>query len=120
MTRSFASAASGPSTGVSFDLTEDQLQLQTTARKFAKEEIIPVAAHHDRTGTPPLLLSLLGILVISECAPFLFLIGEYPWAVIKKAWEVGLLNTHIPQQYGGLGLKLMEGALVTEELAYGW
>lgn len=44
---------------------------------------------------------------------------EYPWEVIKKAHEVGLINTHIPEAYGGIGLGLMECALISEELAFG-
>ena len=27
--------------------------------------------------------------------------GEYPWDIIKKAHSVGLMNFHIPQEYGG-------------------
>lgn len=46
-----------------------------TAEKFAREEMIPVAAHYDKTG-------------------------EYPWPVIKKAWELGLVNGHVPQHCG--------------------
>jgi len=45
------------------------------ARKFAREEIIPVAAEYDRTG-------------------------QYPWDIIKKAHSVGLLNGHIPEHCG--------------------
>jgi acyl-CoA dehydrogenase len=79
---------------INFSLSDDQKQLQDLARKFAKEEIIPKAAHHDETG-------------------------EYPREVAKKAWEVGLMNTHVPQEYGGLGLGVLEGCIITEELAYG-
>jgi acyl-CoA dehydrogenase len=43
--------------------------------------------------------------------------GEYPWDVIKKAHEVGLMNTHIPQEYGGLGLSVLDGCLIAEELS---
>jgi acyl-CoA dehydrogenase len=32
---------------------------------------------------------------------------------------LGLVNTHIPSEYGGLGLGVLDGAIVTEELAYG-
>ena len=46
------------------------------AEKFTREEIIPVAPHYDRTG-------------------------EYPWEVLKKAHENGLMNLHIPEEYGG-------------------
>jgi len=79
---------------LNFLLSDEQKQLQELARKFAKEEIIPKAAHHDKTG-------------------------EYPKEIAKKAWELGLMNTHIPQEYGGLGLGVLEGCIITEELAYG-
>lgn len=32
---------------------------------------------------------------------------------------MGLLNTHVPSKYGGLGLGCLDSALITEELAYG-
>ncbi|RXG53439.1 hypothetical protein Avbf_07878 [Armadillidium vulgare] len=38
---------------------------------------------------------------------------------INIAWEIGLVNKHIPQKYGGLGMNNLEGGLVTEEFAYG-
>ncbi|NDD91571.1 acyl-CoA dehydrogenase, partial [bacterium] len=79
---------------IDFSLNEEQQQLQDLARKFAKEEIIPKAPHHDESG-------------------------EYPKAIATKAWELGLMNTHIPQEYGGLGLGVLEGCIITEELAYG-
>ncbi len=82
------------SSGVSFGLSEDQEAYRDLARKFAREEIIPAARHHDQTM-------------------------EYPTEIIKKAWEVGLLNTHIPEEYGGPSLGLVECALISEELAYG-
>ncbi|CAF3852975.1 unnamed protein product, partial [Rotaria magnacalcarata] len=36
--------------GLNFDLSADQKELQQLARKFTKEEIIPHAAHYDKTG----------------------------------------------------------------------
>ncbi|KAI8826828.1 acyl-CoA dehydrogenase/oxidase [Fimicolochytrium jonesii] len=93
--RAFASgAADGVSAGIGFGLNEEQRELQELARKFTLNEIIPKAAHHDRTG-------------------------EYPTEILKKIWEVGLLNLHIPETYGGLGLGVLDCAIVTEELAYG-
>nr|RLV76699.1 hypothetical protein DV515_00016711 [Chloebia gouldiae] len=80
--------------GFSFELTDEQKEFQATARKFALEEIIPVAAEYDRTG-------------------------EYPVPLIKRAWELGLMNSHIPESCGGLGLGTFEACLITEELAYG-
>ena len=79
---------------IGFNLTDEQKEFQQLARKFTTEHIIPKAAEHDRTG-------------------------EYPVEILKKAWELGLMNTHIPQEYGGLGLGCLSSALITEELAYG-
>ncbi|NXH95076.1 ACADM protein, partial [Pachycephala philippinensis] len=76
------------------ELTDEQKEFQATARKFAVEEIIPVAAQYDKTG-------------------------EYPVPLIKRAWELGLMNSHIPESCGGLGLGSFEACLITEELAYG-
>lgn len=79
---------------ISFDLSDEQKEFQNVARKFTKEEIIPNAPHYDKTG-------------------------EYPWDIIKKAHAVGLLNGHVPQEYGGLGLDVLTGCIIAEELAYG-
>lgn len=49
--------------------------MQELARKFTREEIIPVAAEHDKTG-------------------------KFPWEIVKKAHEVGLINGHIPAHCG--------------------
>lgn len=90
----FASDHATTSGGFNFELTEEQKEYQQLSRKFAQEEIIPRAAHYDKTG-------------------------EFPWDLIKKAFDLGLMNTHIPQKYGGLGLSNFDGCLITEELAYG-
>jgi acyl-CoA dehydrogenase len=79
---------------IGFGLTEEQQQIWDLAKDFAKNEIRPVAEHHDQTA-------------------------EYPWAVIRKAHEVGLLNIHIEPEYGGMGLGALDGALVAEALAWG-
>jgi acyl-CoA dehydrogenase len=79
---------------IDLSLTDEQKSLQELARKFAKEEIIPKAAHHDETG-------------------------EFPREIARKAWELGLLNTHIPEAYGGPGMSVLDGCLITEEIAYG-
>ncbi|KAI3624701.1 medium-chain acyl-CoA dehydrogenase [Malassezia furfur] len=79
---------------ISFELSGDQHAYQELARKFTRDNITPVASKYDKSM-------------------------EYPWEVIKKAHEVGLINTHIPEAYGGIGLGLMECALISEELAFG-
>ncbi|XP_020775522.1 medium-chain specific acyl-CoA dehydrogenase, mitochondrial [Boleophthalmus pectinirostris] len=95
-TSAAAAKASSPaaSAGYSFELSDQQKEFQELARKFAREEIVPAAAEYDRTG-------------------------EYPFPVIKKAWELGLVNGHIPEEYGGMGLSIFDTCLITEELAYG-
>jgi len=80
--------------GINFVLTETQQEYLDMAEKFTREEIIPVAPHYDRTG-------------------------EYPWEVLKKAHENGLMNLHIPEEYGGMGLGTLDGCLITEKMAYG-
>jgi acyl-CoA dehydrogenase len=79
---------------LNFEISDDQKQLQELARKFAKEEIIPKAHHHDKTG-------------------------EFPREIAKKAWEMGLMNTHIPTEFGGMGLGVLDGCIITEEMGYG-
>ena len=51
-----------------------QKSFQELARTFAKNEIIPKAAHHDQTM-------------------------EYPKEIFEKAWSLGLVNSHVPKEY---------------------
>ena len=80
--------------GFSLQLSEEQAALQGLARQFAVNDVIPVAAQYDQTM-------------------------EFPREVFNQAWELGLVNTHIPEAYGGLGLGCLEGCIIGEELAYG-
>lgn len=80
--------------GFGFELSDEQKGILEMAQKFAREEIIPVAAHHDKTG-------------------------EYPWDIIKKAHALGLMTTSIPSAYGGQGLPLFDHCLIDEAMAYG-
>ncbi|HUJ75269.1 MAG TPA: acyl-CoA dehydrogenase family protein, partial [bacterium] len=41
---------------------------------------------------------------------------EYPQAFVKELTEGGFLAALIPEQYGGLGLGVMEGSLILEEI----
>lgn len=79
---------------VSFDLSSEQKQLQSLAHDFAINEMRPIAHHHDETG-------------------------EWPDKTLRKAFELGLINCHIPEQFGGLGLSTFEATLVEEELGFG-
>ncbi len=79
---------------VSFQLSDEQQALRELARDFAKNEIRPAAPHHDETG-------------------------EFPWEVLGKAHEIGLMNTHVEAEHGGLELGAFDGILLAEELAWG-
>jgi acyl-CoA dehydrogenase len=79
---------------VDFTLTDEQKNLRDLAHDFAEKEIRPVAWEYDKEGT-------------------------WPQDVIDKAHEVGLMNTHVPEEYGGAGLSYLDGCLIEEELAWG-
>ena len=38
---------------------------------------------------------------------------------MKKAFDLGLINYHIPIKYGGLGLGVFDGCMISEEISYG-
>src|SRR6266545_2717438 len=80
--------------GVAFTLNEEQRALRDLAHEFAVKEIRPKAAEYDEHQT-------------------------HPADVIAKAHEVGLMNLHVPAEYGGPELGLLDGALVSEELNWG-
>jgi acyl-CoA dehydrogenase len=77
-----------------FSLNDDQQRLVETARKFTKEKIIPVAGKLDEHGT-------------------------FPTEIFEQAWELGLMNVEVPQEYGGLGLSTVDHVLMAEEVNYG-
>jgi acyl-CoA dehydrogenase len=77
-----------------FRLSDEQLALQETARRFAEEEMKPIAAAHDQSG-------------------------EMPMGVMRKAWELGLSCTTIPAEHGGVGLCALDAAIVVEQLSWG-
>src|SRR3954453_20672919 len=80
--------------GISFALTEEQRELRALAREFAEKEIRPKAAEYDVHST-------------------------HPADVVAKAHELGLMNIHVPEEYGGLGLPASDGMLAGEELNRG-
>ncbi|XP_049846385.1 probable medium-chain specific acyl-CoA dehydrogenase, mitochondrial isoform X4 [Schistocerca gregaria] len=95
--RAFSSGAVAdkkPLSGYSFELSSTQKEIQELARKFTREEIIPVAAEYDKSM-------------------------KYPFEIFKKAWSLGLANTHIPASCGGMDMSVFDGCLIVEELAYG-
>ena len=69
-----------------FDLTEDQLAVQTTARDFAQGEVLPKAAEIDREH-------------------------RHPAELVKRMAELGFLGIAIPEELGGSGLDHVSYAL---------
>jgi alkylation response protein AidB-like acyl-CoA dehydrogenase len=80
--------------GISFDLSDEQRELQALAREFAERELRPVAREWDeREDCPPELLA--------------------------KAASIGLTSHAIPAEYGGGGVSPVTSAIVAEELSWG-
>ncbi|RPI90125.1 MAG: acyl-CoA dehydrogenase, partial [Spirochaetales bacterium] len=75
-----------------FTLSDEQLALQKKAREFAINEVLPAAWYYDEKD-------------------------EIPLSVLKKAFDAGIMNSDIPKKYGGRGYGLLEGAILTEEIA---
>src|ERR1700716_776586 len=79
---------------VDFTLTDEQKSLREMAHDFAEKEIRPVAWEYDKEGT-------------------------WPQDIIDKASELGLMNSHLAEEYGGPGLGYLDGAIIEEEIAWG-
>ncbi len=79
---------------MNFEYSSEQKEIKEVALKFAKNEMIPLAAKYDEEGT-------------------------FPMEIFKKAWELGLINTSIPEELGGNGFTNIDSVMITESLAYG-
>lgn len=77
-----------------FQLSEEHQALKAMARKFSDQEILPVILEYDDKE-------------------------EFPWEIVRKMHEVGLLTAGVPEAYGGPGIDMLGQILVTEEIAYG-
>ena len=77
---------------LNFNLSNKQLEIQQKTRDFAIKEILPVAWYYDKKD-------------------------EIPLSVLRKAYDKGLMNNDIPKKYGGNEYGILEGAIMTEEIA---
>ncbi len=77
-----------------FSYSSEQNEIRELSLKFAKNEMMPKASEYDESG-------------------------EFPMPILKKAWELGLVNTCIPAEYGGTGFSAQDAVIITEALAYG-
>ena len=75
-------------------LTDDQKALQETARRFARERLLPDYQKREKTG------------VLDR-------------ALVAEMGRLGLLGMDLPEAFGGLGADAVTTGLITEALAYG-
>jgi short-chain 2-methylacyl-CoA dehydrogenase len=75
-----------------FELTDEQRLLQRTVREFARQEIAPAAEELDRTKT-------------------------FPYEIVARMGELGLMGIPFPEEYGGGGADTLSYVLAIEELA---
>lgn len=80
---------------VDFEPSEEQQLIRDAVREFATEQIRPAARHSDESGAAP-------------------------EALIQQAWELGMVQSTIPEQYGGHGgsRSAITSTLLFEELAW--
>jgi acyl-CoA dehydrogenase len=81
---------------INFELDEDQQLIRDTVVSFARDEVRPHAREADEKG-------------------------HIPSELVQKGWELGLVQSVIPEEFGGFGSahSAITGAVVAEELAYG-
>lgn len=77
-----------------FNFNENQLMYVDTVRKLVKNEITPHILEMEKAH-------------------------KFPWTVIGKAWEMGIINLCIPESVKGFEVDVISSALIIEELSYG-
>jgi alkylation response protein AidB-like acyl-CoA dehydrogenase len=74
------------------ELNEEQKMVRDMVRDFARNEIAPKAAEIDE-----------------KC--------EFPWDIVKKLGELGLMGVPFPEEWGGSGFGELTYSIVVEEIA---
>jgi alkylation response protein AidB-like acyl-CoA dehydrogenase len=77
---------------VNFELSDEQRLLRDTVRDFARNEVRPVAEELDREK-------------------------RFPYEIVAKMGELGLMGIPFPEEFGGGGADTLSYALAVEELA---
>ena len=76
---------------MNFDLTDEQQDVRRLVRDFAQQEVRPVAEELDRTKS-------------------------FPYDIVRKLGELGLMGIPYPDEYGGGGADNLSYAIAVEEL----
>lgn len=74
--------------------TENQLLYVETVRKLVKNEIAPRILEMEKEH-------------------------KFPWQVINKLWDMGMMNLCIPESVKGFEIDIFSSALIIQELSYG-
>jgi alkylation response protein AidB-like acyl-CoA dehydrogenase len=80
--------------GISFQLTDEQRELQALAHEFAERKLRPIAGECDARN-------------------------HFPEGLLQKAAGAGLTSYAIPKEYGGGGVSALTASLIAEELSWG-
>ena len=78
---------------LNFELTQDQRAIIDTVRELTRDKFKPNALK--------------------------YLDGTFPWDNMRDLAKIGVLGMAVPDEYGGLGLPVLDTALVLEEIAKG-
>ena len=76
-----------------FSLSDEQIMIRDSVRKFARDKILPNAREWD-------------------------LAGAFPRELLSEMGALGYLGVPIPEEYGGTGLDYISEAVVFEEVGY--
>lgn len=76
-----------------FELTQDQRAMVSTVRELSQDLLKP------------------------NCLKYMD--GTFPWDNMRALAKIGVLGMAVPEEYGGLGLPVLDTAIVLEEIAKG-
>ncbi len=79
---------------IGFSLDDRQLAIRKKYYEFVQEYVVPNKLKYDQ-------------------------LAEFPWEIVKVAYDKGIMNGPMPQKFGGSDYSILDGALASEELGAG-